>query len=392
MLSLIFLLATTFLCRLDVGLAAVTDPTIINWVQCTGKKGYSSQLSDVQKVEYSTSYVYITSTSIPGTYTVGGAGWNSSKPWADDPYTPVAQPTFRVQIPRSPVIATTTTAVPMGTFGIMLNGVSLYNSNDGNVYTKSGTTYSGWYRNAAFFELYSFDSCLGHASVGTGTVTNGLYHHHSLPICFSTANTTGVHSPLLGYAFDGFPIYGPYGYTTATGSSASASAIKSLTSCYSAYSYPSGLRTVYGDTNGVTAASPAGPPTSQTYQVNTYSSTLSPVVSGALLRDWYYNSANLGTSCDLNAFNGRIQNTPEYPYSSYPSGIFCYIMPAVATETLGYPYIIGPGNYYGQVSSTSTYVTVSETTTVYFLYSSAPRLSQKSVLSLMGFSLFYIFV
>jgi len=74
-----------FVC-IDLSLAS-TNPTCPNcpavtyWTQCTGKKGYSSQLSDVQKIEYSSSYVYITSTSIPGTYTVGTSGW------ADDPLT-----------------------------------------------------------------------------------------------------------------------------------------------------------------------------------------------------------------------------------------------------------------------------------------------------------------
>ena len=60
---------------------ASSDPVIINWTKCTGKNGYGGQLSDVQKVEYSDSYVYITSTSVPGTYTAGTGGW------ADDPYT-----------------------------------------------------------------------------------------------------------------------------------------------------------------------------------------------------------------------------------------------------------------------------------------------------------------
>ena len=60
---------------------ASSDPVIINWTKCTGKNGYGGQLSDVQKVEYSDNYVYITSTSVPGTYTAGTGGW------ADDPYT-----------------------------------------------------------------------------------------------------------------------------------------------------------------------------------------------------------------------------------------------------------------------------------------------------------------
>ena len=69
-----------------IGLSLAANPTCPNcpaityWTQCTGKKGYGGQLSDVQKIEYSSNYVYITSTSIPGTYTVGTGGW------ADCPY------------------------------------------------------------------------------------------------------------------------------------------------------------------------------------------------------------------------------------------------------------------------------------------------------------------
>ena len=58
---------------------AANETVIKSWTKCTGKNGYNGALSDVQKIEYSTNYVYISSTSIPGTYTVGGGGW------ADDP-------------------------------------------------------------------------------------------------------------------------------------------------------------------------------------------------------------------------------------------------------------------------------------------------------------------
>ena len=110
--------------------SAVTDKVITSWTQCTGKNGYNSQLSDVQKIQYSTDYVYISSTSIPGTYTVGGGGW------ADCPYVPVAQ-TFVIKLPRNPVVATTPTAIPLGNAGIWLNGVSIYMANDGNSYNNS---------------------------------------------------------------------------------------------------------------------------------------------------------------------------------------------------------------------------------------------------------------
>jgi len=59
--------------------------------------------------------------------------------------------------------------------------------------------------NAVIVEAASFDACPGHPP------RNGEYHHlHQNPVClYSTADTT-VHAPLVGYAFDGFPISSTY--------------------------------------------------------------------------------------------------------------------------------------------------------------------------------------
>jgi hypothetical protein len=95
-----------------------------------------------------------------------------------------------------------------------------------------GTGDGIWGRNAAFGELETFDLCNGHQP------GSGQYHHHVNPICLraqlsdnlvlvSTGRlgkqyaekpsgkftTNWTHSPILGWAFDGFPVYGPYGYS-----------------------------------------------------------------------------------------------------------------------------------------------------------------------------------
>ena len=84
-----------------------------------------------------------------------------------------------------------------------------------------------WQRNAAFGELETFDLCNGHQP-GTG-----MYHHHINPVCLRAQLSDNVvavstgrlgtqyaeqtanwsHSPILGWAFDGYPVYGPYGYS-----------------------------------------------------------------------------------------------------------------------------------------------------------------------------------
>ena len=55
----------------------------------------------------------------------------------------------------------------------------------------------------------TFDACSGHA---TG---QGDYHYHIAPACLLDQlggyHDVAGHSPLIGWAFDGFPVYGPYG-------------------------------------------------------------------------------------------------------------------------------------------------------------------------------------
>src|SRR5260221_9210138 len=87
-----------------------------------------------------------------------------------------------------------------------------------------------WLRNGYFGERDTFDSCYGHQP------GSGQYHHHVQPICLRAqlndnldtvySGRTGasyrerssgwIHSPILGWALDGYPIYGPYGYSDPT--------------------------------------------------------------------------------------------------------------------------------------------------------------------------------
>src|SRR5580692_1093294 len=85
-----------------------------------------------------------------------------------------------------------------------------------------------WTRNAAYGEAETFDLCNGHQP------QTGMYHHHINPICLRAQLNDNVvatylngrlgsqytespngwkHSPILGWAFDGYPVYGPYGYS-----------------------------------------------------------------------------------------------------------------------------------------------------------------------------------
>jgi hypothetical protein len=50
------------------------------------------------------------------------------------------------------------------------------------------------------------DRCCGHPS------PDNRYHYHKYPICVNTpfVDKGETHSPIVGFAFDGLPIYGPY--------------------------------------------------------------------------------------------------------------------------------------------------------------------------------------
>ena len=70
-----------------------------------------------------------------------------------------------------------------------------------NIYNNEGT----WQNLAPIAELYDVDVCGGHAA-GTD------YHHHFYSACLADllGDDGTKHSPLYGYAADGYPIYGPY--------------------------------------------------------------------------------------------------------------------------------------------------------------------------------------
>lgn len=176
------------------------------------------------------------------------------------------------KLPRNVAAASTRTSTGLGAIGIWLNGVSIYNAADGISYNNAGV----WNRDAYIFEAVSFDSCNGHPQ------QQGVYHIHINPNCLYDYTASSKHSPIIGFLFDGAPIYGPYGYSVANNP---ASGISRMTSSYLKKSSLS----VTGRTNG--------PAVDSTYPL------------GSFLEDYEY-SNGLGS---LDEYNGRWCVTPEYP-------------------------------------------------------------------------------
>jgi hypothetical protein len=103
----------------------------------------------------------------------------------------IAPTTLNAAIPRNPRLASRPSCLSLGPIGVMLTGAVFFNALDANG------------RDAAAHELQ--DRCGGHPQ------QQGEYHYHALPLCQLTAGSRRRHSALVGYALDGFGIYGPRG-------------------------------------------------------------------------------------------------------------------------------------------------------------------------------------
>ena len=128
-------------------------------------------------------------------------------------------------------------------------------------------------------------------SLGDNLETNG------------STSTVLQHSKILGYAYDGNPIYGPYGYADPKNNTTQ---IVRMVSSYQ-------LKDNRID----------GPP------VTTYS-------LGYFIQDYRYNH-RLGT---LDENNGRFCVTPEYP-----EGVYAYFLTVNSNDIPVFPYILGENFY-----------------------------------------------
>jgi hypothetical protein len=201
---------------------------------------------------------------------------------------------------------------PIGPIGVFKNGVIAMSYRNSLSYNNSGV----YNENSLKADLEGRDTCHGYqaltSDIVSGNVRAGAYHYKSAPICLYDTGST-AHSPLLGYAFDGYPIYGPYGYTTAMDST---STPKLMTPSWR-------VQPVTNRTNG--------PGFNGFYP------------SGYFVEDHEYIDG-LG---DLDRHNGRTGVTPEYP-----GGTYAYFT-TVTTGSDGvhkpaFPYVVGD-KFYGKV-------------------------------------------
>ena len=115
---------------------------------------------------------------------------------------------YNFRIPLNPKVVNKLTSLenPRYNFGIGLNGV-LFDPLAREYFL--GKVNSQWR-----YEPTSGAIALGLDTNNAHVQPNGSYHYHSMPIGLikNLSSKNESHSPLIGWAADGFPIYGPNGY------------------------------------------------------------------------------------------------------------------------------------------------------------------------------------
>lgn len=235
-----------------------------------------------------------------------------------NPGNPVAQ-SFVHRFPRNPVVPATKTISPkVGEIGVLVNGIVIYGIGDANSWTGTANApaqqggQSVWNVEVGKGEGVSLDNTLG-----AHPQQQGVYHTHVAPYKLWNRLPATQHSPIVGWAFDGYPIYGPYGYSSAMNAG---SAVARMKSGYSLRNITT--RTTYPTAPGGGAAtSQQGPAVSSTYPIGTY------------CEDWEWLASNSG---DLDEYNGRTCVTPEFL-----QGTYAYFVTIDAAGVPVFPYYVG---------------------------------------------------
>lgn len=309
----------------------------------------------VQEIYSSSNWVYIRSTGL-GSFVMGP--WyldtNHTQPF---PNWPMNQKTM-YRIPRIPVVPSTKSASGGGPIGYFVDGAAMFNSWDAYTWSTVSNTdaqnISGyWNRDAYVNEGASFDPNNAHQA-------GGQYHYHANPPALryqlgdhvdfnltnkaytESTNTATKHSPILAWTSDGYPVYGPYGYSVSNNAS---SGIRRMISGYV-------LRNgQYGSQNLNSLGRKSIPAWSARLFNVTGSNTNqngAPVTGGHQLGAYMEDNDYLGdlgilpgtNTYDLDEYNGRTCVTPEFP-----GGTYAYFVSISTNGTPVFPYNIGRGFY-----------------------------------------------
>ena len=344
---------------------AQLSPAITSWLQNTTQigtyyvSGNSTPISNnilvnCQQVEYSATSVYVMATGIPA-YPTG--------PFLDGNPSNATDQSAIYKFTLTPQQNSgTPTSTTGNNIGVFVNGVSLFDYRDGVSWNPGTSALCGgpgnppcpggpmssrdWNRDAIPAEMAGFDCSKAHPAMGN-------YHHHQNPSAFKLdlnvvsticniydadglyAMDSTQHSPLIGFAYDGFPIYGAYGYMNADGTGG----VVRIESGYELRSMTA--RTTHADGSTVSA----GPAINTTFPLGYF-------------REDYGWISHPNNDEYLDEHNGRFCVTPEYP-----NGTYAYFCTVDSDWNSTYPYVVGP-TFYG-VYTQGKVANITETTTVY---------------------------
>jgi hypothetical protein len=322
--------------------------------------------SGVQEIYSSSNWVYIRTSGL-GLHTMG--------PWYDN----AARSALFVNIPanqkalyrfpRSPSVPATKVTTT-GDLGYFVDGVDAFDARDATSYSNAngkdgdppggnGLTGDGiWNRDAYINEAITFDPALAHQQ------NTGVYHYHANPIATrfllgdhvslnpitksysESTNMPSHHSPIVAWARDGFPIYGPYGYSNPTNP---ASGLRRMISGFVLRDGQNGTTNLAsigrillpawaaraGNRSTTLIASQYGPGVSTSFPLGRYIED----------NDYLGDLGKLqGVDFDLDEYNGRFCFTPEFP-----TGTYAYFVTITSNGLPTYPYNIGR-QFYGTPS------------------------------------------
>ena len=264
------------------------------------------------------------------------------------------------RIPRAPTVPATKTLTGLGPIGVFVDGVIMFDSRDAFAYVNSTGQEANpgdgiWNRDAFVNEGVTFDPANAHQP------GSGQYHYHANAIALralldddvifdpvtktyaeNTNNPTPAHSPILGWVRDGYPVYGPYGYSVSNNPT---SGVRRMISGF----VPRDIH-LASVSNRTTIPAWAG--RAQNRATALAANQYGPVVSttrpfGRYLEDNDYLGDlgfRQGANFDLDEYNGRFCVTPEFP-----TGTYAYFTAISSSGAPTFPYNIGR-QYYGNPS------------------------------------------
>ena len=325
----------------------------------------SPAYAGVQEIYSSSNWLYIRSSGL-ASHIMG--------PWQNGsfPNLPKNQKSLW-RFPKTTSVPATKTLTGLGAIGYFVDGVAMFDTRDAFYWNGSTDTQGNgyWNRDAYVNESATFDPAFAHQE------NTGTHHYHADPIALryqlgdhvdftasadtysESTNAVTRHSPILGWVGDGFPVYGPYGFSSASNS---ASGIRRMISGYVLRNGQNGSQNLsaVGRADlpqwavrmyGVASNILAGPNVSASYPLGRY------MEDNDYLGDLGYTQ---GVDFDLDEYNGRWCVTPEFP-----NGVYAYFVSVSSNGTPTFPYNIGRA-YYGNPTGGSI-SSITETVTTNFL-------------------------